>query len=693
VAENTSTIAEEHRPDTAELAELSINTLRFLAADAVEQANSGHPGMPMGAAPMAYALWQRHLRHDPADPAWFDRDRFILSAGHGSMLLYGLLHLTGYEDTSIDEIRNFRQFGSRTPGHPEAHLTRGVEATTGPLGQGFGNGVGMAIAERFLAARYNRPGHTVVDHFTYAICSDGDLMEGVASEAASLAGHLGLGKLVYLYDDNSISIDGSTDLAFTEDVTGRFEAYGWQVLMVEDGNDVDAIDAAIREAKAETARPTLIRVRTHIGFGSPKQDSADAHGAPLGKEALEKSKENLDWPLAPRFLVPDEVRRHMGEAVERGRESRTDWQARFDAYREEHAELAAELETAIDGRLPHGWDADLPSVPGDAKPAATRASSGKAINALAPHLPTLIGGSADLAESNKTPIEGEAAQSAEEHGGRNIHFGVREHAMGAALNGMALHGGVVPYGGTFLIFSDYMRPSMRLAALTGLRVIYVLTHDSVGLGEDGPTHQPIEHLMALRAIPDLAVIRPADANETMEAWRVAVQRHRPTVLALSRQNLPAIDPDRHPVHEGARLGGYVLWQAGADARTAGPDGHELDRPDVVLIGTGSEVDLCLRAARRLEQEHQVTARVVSMPCWEIFDEQPAAYRDAVLTDAPRVSVEAGVTFGWQRWVGPNGLSVGLDRFGVSAPGNVALQKLGFNEDNVMEHALRAIGTR
>lgn len=660
----------------SDTARLSINTLRFLAADAVEQAASGHPGMPMGAAPMAYALWQEHLKHDPADPDWFDRDRFVLSAGHGSMLLYGLLHLAGYEDVSMDEIRNFRQFASRTPGHPEAHVTRGVEATTGPLGQGFGNGVGMALAERFLAARYNRPGHEIIDHCVYVICSDGDLMEGVASEAASLAGHLRLGKLICLYDDNEISIDGSTSLAFTEDVAARFEAYGWHVQSVDDGNDLAALDRAIRAAQDEADRPSLIRVRTHIGFGSPKQDTADAHGAPLGEEALIASKRTLDWPLAPRFHVPDEVRRHMS-ARERGAAARADWRRRFDAYRDAHPDAAAELERAIAGELPDDFDEALPSFAGDDKPMATRSASGKAINALAGRLPTLIGGSADLAGSNNTTIEDEPAQSVEVPGGRNIHFGVREHAMGAALNGMALHGGVLPYGGTFLIFSDYMRPSMRLAALTRLHTLYVLTHDSVGLGEDGPTHQPVEHLMSLRAIPGMTVLRPADANETVEAWRVAVRRAGPVVLALSRQKLPVLDPDEYPVAEGVARGAYTLWQ---------PDGAE---PAVVLIATGSEVELCLRAARRLADEYDVPARVVSMPSWELFAEQPSDYRAQVLPDdVPRVSVEAGVTLGWERWIGAEGLALGLDRFGVSAPGKQALEQLGFNEENVIEHALR-----
>ncbi|HUF12476.1 MAG TPA: transketolase [Longimicrobiales bacterium] len=683
--------------------DLSINTLRFLAADAVEQANSGHPGLPMGAAAMAYVLWQNHLRHDPSDPKWLDRDRFVLSAGHGSMLLYGLLHLTGY-DLPIDQLRNFRQFGSLTPGHPEAHITAGVEATTGPLGQGFGNAVGMAIAERFLAARFNRPGHTLIDHYTYAICSDGDLMEGVASEAASLAGHLGLGKLIALYDDNEISIDGSTDLAFTEDVEARFEAYGWHVEHVEDGNDLDAVDAAIREAQAEADVPSLIAVRTHIGFGSPKQDTADAHGSPLGEAALIASKERLGWPLAPRFLIPVEVARHMGAAKTRGAGLSHTWREKLEAYRAEEPELAAELERLMRHELPGGWDSALPVFEASAKPMATRAASGKAINALAGALPTLIGGSADLAPSNNTTITGAPAHSRDEHGGRNFHFGVREHAMGATLNGMALHGGIIPYGGTFLIFSDYMRPSMRLAALTGLHVIYVLTHDSIGLGEDGPTHQPVEHLMSLRAIPHLTVIRPADANETVEAWRIAIGRggatatggKGPVVLALSRQNLPILDTNAAPMRDGVARGAYVLREAGSGATGAAaaspePAGDAHAAPGLVFLATGSEVELCLRAGARLEAEHGLRVRVVSMPCWELFAEQPQDYRRAVLPpDVPKVAVEAGVTLGWERWVGADGLILGLDRFGASAPGKEALERLGFNEDNVVEFGLRAV---
>ncbi len=654
---------------------LSINTIRFLAADAVEKANSGHPGLPLGAAPMAYTLWTRHLRFNPHDPEWFDRDRFILSAGHGSMLLYALLHLTGY-DLPLEQIERFRQWGSVTAGHPERGLAPGIEATTGPLGQGFGNGVGMAIAERFLAERYNRPDHVVIDHHTYAIVSDGDLEEGVASEAASLAGHLGLGKLIYLYDDNHISIEGDTGIAFTEDVGARFLAYGWHVQAVEDGNDVDAIDAAIAAARAETARPSLIRVRTHIGYGSPKQDTGAAHGEPLGEDALRATKDKLGWPQAPRFLVPDEVRASMGEAVARGDEMESEWRRRMEAYAAAFPDAGEELRRAIARELPPGWDADLPRFEGDAKPIATRSASGKVINALAKRVPNLIGGSADLAPSTKTLIDG-GGDFDDGAGGRNLHFGVREHAMGAAVNGMAVHGGVYPYGATFLIFSDYMRPSIRLAALMRASSIFVFTHDSIGLGEDGPTHQPIEQLMSLRLIPGLTLIRPADANETAAAWRVALQRRGPVAFALTRQNLPILGPVGHSIADGVPRGAYVLREAeGGPAR-------------VVLLATGSEVHLALAAADALA-DRDVRARVVSMPSWELFDEQDAAYRDEVLGDAPRLAIEAGRTLGWERWVGDAGAVVGIDRFGESAPGKVVMEKMGFTVDHVVERALSLI---
>ncbi len=659
---------------TAALDALCVNALRFLAADAVEAARSGHPGMPLGAAPVAYVLWDRFLRHNPANPGWFNRDRFILSAGHASALLYALLHLYGY-DLPLEELKRFRQWGSRTPGHPEVGLTPGVEATTGPLGQGFAMGVGMALAERFLAARYNRPGFPIVDHYTYALVSDGDLMEGISAEAAALAGHWKLGKLIYLYDDNRVTIEGSTDLAFTEDVSARFRAYGWQVLEVPDGNDLEAVAAALRLARADRTRPSLIRIRTHIGYGSPKQDSPEAHGAPLGPEALRAAKERLGWPVEPPFYVPDQVYAHTRRALERGQAWEGAWRERFEAYRKEYPDLAAELEAFWSGQLPEGWDRDLPAFdPADGS-LATRAASGQVLNALARRIPVLLGGSADLAPSNKTLLKGEADQSAEHPEGRNLRFGVREHAMAAIVNGMALHGGVRPYAATFLVFSDYLRPSLRLAALMEVPSIFVFTHDSIGVGEDGPTHQPVEHLPSLRAIPGLTVIRPADANETAAAWTVALGQRGPVALILTRQGVPILPP--HP--EGVARGGYVLAEAeGGD-------------PQVVLIGTGSEVHLALEA-RRLLAEKGVRARVVSLPSWELFDAQPEAYRQEVLPPhLPKVAVEAAVPLGWERYVGPRGTVLGLDRFGASAPGKVLFEKFGFTPERVAEAALALIG--
>ena len=664
----------------SDLDHLCINTIRTLAMDGVQKASSGHPGMPMGTADMAYVLWTQFLKHNPANPAWPDRDRFILSAGHGSMLLYSLLHLTGY-DLPLDELKNFRQWGSRTPGHPEYGLTPGVEMTTGPLGQGFATGVGMAIAERFLAAHFNRPGHTIVDHFTYAIASDGDLMEGISHEAASLAGHLRLGKLIYLYDDNRITIEGSTDLAFTEDVAARFRAYGWHVQQV-DGYDLAAIASAIRAAQAETTRPSLIIARTHIGFGSPhKQDTAGVHGSPLGEEELRLTKQNLGWPVEPPFHIPDQALAHFRQAVERGRDWETDWQTRFAAYAAAYPDLAAEWEMAMGGELPSGWDADLPIFKPEDGPIATRVASGKVLNALAPRLPTLIGGSADLASSNKTYLNGQGDFEADTPGGRNLHFGVREHAMGAILNGLALHGGVIPYGGTFLVFSDYMRPAIRLAAMMELPVIYVFTHDSIGIGEDGPTHQPIEQLAALRAIPGLTVIRPADANETIEAWRVALtHRDGPVALALTRQKLPTLDRAQLAPADGLARGAYILAEA------------ENGRPEVIIIATGSEVHVAL-AARELLAQRDVAARVVNMPSWELFERQPRDYRHAVLPPAitARLAVEAGVAQGWHRYVGPAGDVVSIERFGASAPYKVLWEKFGFTAENVTARALALLG--
>lgn len=655
---------------------LSINTLRFLAVDAVQAANSGHPGLPLGAAPMAYVLWQRFLRHNPANPTWFNRDRFVFSAGHGSALLYALLHMTGY-DLPLDEIRNFRQWGSKTPGHPEFGLTPGVETTTGPLGQGFANGVGMAMAEKFLAAKFNRDGFDVVDHCTYAIVSDGDLMEGIASEAASLAGHLGLGKLIYLYDDNKITIDGSTDLAFSEDVEKRFEAYGWHVQRVEDGNDLGAIDDVITEARSATSHPSLIIVRTHIGYGSPKQDTASAHGEPLGEEAVLATKEKLGWPTEPAFHVPSEAREHCS-AVARGEASEEQWNDLISGYGEEHPDLFDRLRGAMVGELPDGWSESVPSFKEGEGPMATRAASGKVLNAVASVVDNLFGGSADLAPSNKTIQSGKAVFSSENSSGQNIHFGVREHAMAGISNGMALHGGVIPYIGTFLIFSDYMRPAIRLAAVMQTRVIYVFTHDSVGVGEDGPTHQPVEHLTSLRAIPGLTVLRPADANETAEAWWVALSADGPAALVLTRQKLPVLDADSHPISDGFARGAYIVREANEGSA------------DIILLSTGSEVSLALDAQQAL-YERAINARVVSMPCWELFDQQPDEYRRAVLPpDVPKVAVEAGATLGWHRYVGSGGSVVGIDRFGASAPGQTVMEKLGMTVENVVETATKLL---
>ena len=672
--------------------QLCVNAIRMLSVDAVEKAKSGHPGAPMGLAPTAYLLWTRFMKYNPRNPSWPDRDRFVLSAGHGSMLLYSMLYLTGY-DVPLDQIKQFRQWGSLTPGHPERELTPGVETTTGPLGQGFGNGVGMAIAEAYLAARYNRPGFEVVSHFTYGIVSDGDLMEGVASEAASLAGHLKLGKLIYLYDNNHISLAASTDLTFTEDCAKRFEAYGWHTQAVEDGNDLEALDRALRAARTETARPSLILVRTHIGFGSPgKQDTFEAHGAPLGEEEVKLTKQKLGWPAEPPFFIPDEALAHFRESVTKGQRAEAEWKERFSAYVRKFPAVAGELEQALRGELPAGWEESIPDFPADAKGLATRVASGKVLNAIAPKLPTLIGGSADLNPSTHTVLQklGDfespertfadsqgSAGGGFSYAGRNLHFGVREHGMGAACNGMAAHGGIIPFGSTFLIFSDYMRPSIRLAALMELGVIYVFTHDSVGLGEDGPTHQPIEQLAALRAIPRLVVIRPGDANETAVAWRVAIEtRDRPVALALTRQNVPTLDRTQFAAADGLRRGAYVL----ADP----PDG----RPDLVLIGTGSEVSLAVAAREKLS-ERKIQARVVSMPSWELFDLQPKEYRDSVLPASikRRVAVEAALPQGWHRYVGDGGDVIGIERFGASAPGNVVMEKLGFTVNHVVERAL------
>jgi transketolase len=680
---------------TPELANLCINAIRFLAVDAVQNANSGHPGMPMGAAPMAYILWSRFLRHNPSNPQWFDRDRFVLSAGHGSMLLYSLLHLTGY-DLSLEEIKRFRQWGSKTPGHPERGLVPGVETTTGPLGQGFGNGIGMAIAEAFLADRYNRPGFEIIDHYTYAIVSDGDLMEGVASEAASLAGHLKLGKLIYLYDNNYISLAASTDLTFTEDRAKRFEAYGWHTQSIEDGNDLNVIESALRAARKERDRPSLILVRTHIAYGSPhKQDTFESHGAPLGEEEVKLTKQNLGWPIDPPFYVPDQVLEHFRQSVDEGRRAEERWKANFARYAEAFPGLARELQHAMRGELPDGWEELIPIFPANVKGVATRVASGEVINAIATRVPTFLGSSADLDPSTHTSIRGmcdfenpqEAIRDPQGsaggcwgYSGRNLHCGVREHAMGAMMNGLAAHGGIIPFGATFLIFSDYMRPPMRLAALMGLKVIYVFTHDSIGLGEDGPTHQPVEQLANLRAIPNLVVIRPCDANETAIAWRVAMEtQDQPVALVLTRQNVPTLDRTQVAPAEGLRRGAYILSEA--------PEG----KLDLILIASGSEIRLILGAQQRL-REQNVNARVVSMPSWQLFEAQSQEYRDSVVPPSvrARVAVEAGSTQGWHRFVGEQGDVIGVNRFGVSAPGEVLMREYGFTVENVCERALRLL---
>jgi transketolase len=647
-----------------------INTIRMLAVDGVEKAKSGHPGMPMGMAPAAHVLWTQFLRHNPANPAWPDRDRFVLSAGHGSMLLYALLHLHGY-DLPLDELRKFRQWGSKTPGHPEAGHTPGVETTTGPLGQGFANGVGLAIAERWLAERFNRPGHEIVGHWTYAIVSDGDLMEGVTHEAASLAAHLKLGRLVLLYDDNSITIEGRTELAWSEDRARRFEAYGWHVQTVTDGNDTAAIAAAIEAARRETDRPSLICVRTVIGFGSPnKQGTAKSHGEPLGPDEARATRRNLGWP-DEEFHVPPEAAERCRASVARGREIEAAWQKRLTAYEKAFPGPAAEFRRFLVGELPSGWDAALPVFPADAKGDATRNSSGAALNAIAAKLPNLIGGSADLAPSTKTLLKDGGDFLAGKYSGRNFHFGIREHAMGSIMNGMALHGGVIPFGATFFVFADYMRPPIRLAALMGLKVIYVFTHDSIGVGEDGPTHQPVEHLASMRIIPGLTVIRPCDANETAEAWRQALQIKGPVVLALTRQNLPTLDRAKFAPAANLARGAYVLSDA--------PDG----RPDVIIIASGSEVSLGIDAAGKLAAEG-VKARVVSMPSWELFEAQPEDYRRSVLPPGvkARVAVEAGIDTGWHRYAGDGGAVVSMTGFGRSGPYKTVFEKFGFTVDNV-----------
>lgn len=658
--------------DSKSIDQACINAIRFLSADAVQKANSGHPGAPMGAAAAAYSLWDHFLKHNPDNPGWADRDRFILSAGHASMLLYSLLHLTGYE-LPIEEIEHFRQWESMTPGHPEFGLTPGVECTAGPLGQGFANGVGMAIAERWLAARFNRPGHEIVNHHTYALVSDGDLQEGVSAEAASLAGTLGLSKLIYLYDDNGIQIEGSTNLAFTENVGERFLAYGWQVIGPVDGNDPDKVAEAIEKAKAETLRPSLILCRTIIGFGSPKAGSSKAHGEPLGEENLLAAKKTLGWPETPSFLVPDEVRAHMRKALDRGREAEAAWWEKFEAYTRAYPQEAGLLTSYLENKAAAGFEEAIEDLyPAGSKPEATRNASGKALNAIAARVGNLMGGSADLAPSNKTMLAGEEAFSETTPAGRNMHFGVREHAMGSIALGMSLHGGILPYTGTFLVFSDYMRPPMRLAALSKKQVVYVFSHDSIGVGEDGPTHQPVEHLMSMRAVPNLTVLRPGDANETAQAWVAALKKtDGPSCIVTTRQNLPVFDRAECGPAEGTLRGGYILWQA------------DPGRIDAILIASGSEASLALDAAKALSKEG-VQARVVSMPSFELFDAQPESYRNEVLPPAirARVSAEAGITFGWQKYVGLDGASLGLDHYGASAPAGTLFKEFGFTVENL-----------
>lgn len=672
-----------------DLDQLCVNAIRFLSIDAVQKANSGHPGLPMDAAPMAYVLWSRIMNYDPKKPLWFNRDRFVLSAGHGSMLLYSMLHLTGY-DLSLDQIKNFRQWGSITPGHPERGLTPGVEVTTGPLGQGFANGVGLAMAEAHLAARFNRPDMPIIDHFTYGIVSDGDLMEGVASEAASLAGHLGLGKLIYLYDSNHITLAGSTSLTFTEDCAQRFQSYGWHTVSVKDGNNLEEIEKAIREAQSVTDKPSLIIVRTYIGYGSPnKQDSFEAHGSPLGPDEVKLTKENLNWPVEPDFYLPEEVLKHFHEAINKGKEVEEEWTKKLKEYEKAFPDLFADFKAVMGTELPKGWDREVKPFPADPKGMATRVASGKVLNQMAVYLPELMGGSADLNPSTYTALKDkgdfqnpsfEAQDKQGEVGGawgyagRNIAFGVREHAMGSICNGMAAHGGIIPYCSTFLTFSDYMRPSIRLAALMELRVLFIFTHDSIGLGEDGPTHQSIEQTASLRLIPHLIVLRPGDANETAEALRVAIETdNRPTALILSRQNLPTFDRSKVASADGVRKGAYILSEAANG------------KPDVILMATGSEVHLILEVQKKL-QEKNIQARVVSVPSFELFNDQSAEYQASVLPPSikKRLAVEAGVTLIWWRYVGDEGDVLGVNRFGASAPGPEVMEKYGFSVPHICE---------
>jgi transketolase len=659
----------------ADIDQLSINTIRFLAVDAVQKANSGHPGMPMGCAPIGYLLYAKYMSHNPANPKWLNRDRFVLSAGHGSMLLYSLLHLCGY-DVSLDDLINFRQWKSITPGHPEYGLTPGVETTTGPLGQGFSNAIGMAIAQEYLASMFNKGDIKILDHYFYGICSDGDLMEGVSHEAASLAGHLKLGKIIFFYDDNSITIDGSTSLAFSEDVGKRFEGYGWQVLRINDVNDLNQIDVAVVAAQGEPSKPSLIITKTHIGYGSPnKQDTASVHGSPLGEDEVKLTKENLDWPTDKPFLIPEEVKEHFKPVKAKGKEIEEEWSKLFESYKTKYPKEAALFNSVMNGEFGDEWKTKLPSYDDPSEKVATRSASGKVLNAIADSLPTLIGGSADLAPSNNTLLKDIENFSAKNRSGRNFHFGIREHAMASILNGMAIYSGVIPYGGTFLIFSDYMRPALRLASISGIKVIYVFTHDSVGLGEDGPTHQPTEHIASLRAIPKVLDIRPADANETVKAWEIALEhKGSPVVLFLTRQKLPVIDRTKYAEANNMKMGAYILKNAG-------------DEPDVILMATGSEVGITLEAAENLE-DSGVKTRVVSFPSWELFEKQDEEYKAKVLPSSvkARVSIEAGVKQGWEKYVGEQGDFISIEKFGASAPYQTIFDNYGFTADNIVTTA-------
>ncbi len=659
--------------------QVSINTIRFLAVDGVQKANSGHPGMPMGCAPIAYSLYTKFMKHNPANPKWLGRDRFILSAGHGSMLLYSILHLCGY-NISMDDLKSFRQWNSITPGHPEYGLTPGVETTTGPLGQGFANAVGMAIAQEYLGSMFNKDDMKILDNYFYGICSDGELMEGISHEAASLAAHLKLGKIIFFYDNNKITIEGSTSLAFTEDVSKRFEAYGWQVLDVDDVNDLSQIDAAVKEAQKETSKPTLINTRTHIGYGSPnKQDTSAAHGSPLGEEEVKLTKKNLNWPEDKTFYVPAEVRTFFEKIKSNGAKAEEEWNTLFNNYKEKYPEDAKLFLSVMNGDFGNEWKSALPSFDDAEEKLATRAASGKVINAIAGSLPTLIGGSADLAPSNNTLIKDADSFSAGNYSGRNFHFGIREHAMASIMNGMAYYGGVIPYGGTFLVFSDYLRPAIRLASLSKIKVIYVFTHDSIGLGEDGPTHQPVEHLAALRAIPKLVVIRPCDANETAEGWKVAVEHNgSPVALILTRQKLPTLDRKKYSSAENLAEGAYIL----SDCE---------EKPELILIASGSEVSITIAAANKLNGEG-IKTRVVSFPSWELFEQQDNEYKESVLPSnvKARVSVEMGVAQGWEKYIGNYGEAVSIEKFGASAPANVLFEKYGFTVENIISAAHRVL---